>query len=455
MKTMSCRNALALLAATLAVDAGAQDLLTENTLRALLEKRLEAEASPTCALAGFAGEKTVVVRACTAGAASPALEAHAFVEIGSISKALTGILLADMVERGEVTLDATAASLAPKGAKLPRSGDREISLRDLVSQTSGLPRLPPGFQPKDMANPYADFGVDALYAALAKTELARAPGGGYEYSNFGFMWLAELMGRRAGRDFESLAQARLFAPLGMKEAGVRLSPEQGKRLAPGHDSARRPVRAWDMDPALAGVGGIRATTDDMMKLAEALAGRRASPLDAAIRRSQETLFAGPRGGGVAYAWAIVPRPEGKVFWHNGSTSGFHTMLAFSPTARRAAFVVADSPANLDDLALHLVDAGLPLKVKRVAIVLEEALLEEYVGRYELRPGFVLAVTREGGRLITQATGQGPIEVFAEAKDRLFARAIDAQLVIRRGADGKVDGLSLLQGGREALAKRLP
>ena len=63
----------------------------------------------------------------------------------------------------------------------------------------------------------------------------------------------------------------------------------------------------------------------------------------------------------------------------------------------------------------------------------KALLDEYVGRYELRPDFVLAVTREGGRLFTQATGQRPIEVFAEAKDRLFARAVDAQLVIRRDA----------------------
>ncbi len=360
-----------------------------------------------------------------------------------------------MVERGEIALEASAASLAPKGAKLPRRDDRDIRIRDLVSQTSGLPRLPPGFAPKDATNPYADFGVDALYEALARTELARAPGAGYEYSNFGFMWLSELLGRRAGRDFESLAKARLFEPLGMKEAAVRLSPDAAKRLAPGHDPARRPVRAWDIAPELAGVGGFRITPNEMMLLAEALAGRRPGPLDAAIRRSQETLFTTPRGSSVGYAWAVVPRSEAKVYWHNGGTAGFHTMLAFAPGARRAAFVVADSPANLDDLALHLVDPSMPLKAKRLAIALEEAVLEEYVGRYELRPDFVLAVTREGGRLFTQATGQGRIEVFAEAKDRLFARVIDAQLVIRRDAQGKVEGLTLVQGGRESPARRLP
>lgn len=455
MKTKPFRLAIAAACATLGVHAADGDYSTEPALRAVLEKRLEAEETPACAIAGFVGEKTIVARACTAGASSPALVPGAFVEIGSISKALTGLVLADMVERGEVSLDASAASLAPAGAKLPRAGEREIRLRDLVSQSSGLPRLPPGFRPKDMANPYADFTVDALYAALANTELARAPGAAGEYSNFGFLWLSELVGRRGGRDIESLAKERIFEPLGMKEAAVRLGPEAMKRLAPGHDAARRPVPPWDFAPALAGVGGFRVTTDDMMKLAEALAGRRASGLDAAIRRSQEQLFVNPRGSATAYAWQVIPRPAGTVYWHNGGTGGFRTMLAWSPATRRAAFVVVDTGAALDDLALHLVDPGLPAKVKRVAIALEEAVLEEYVGRYALRPDFVIAVTREGTRLFTQATGQGRIEVFAEAKDRLFARAVDARLAMRRGEDGKVEGLTLLQGGREVPAKRLP
>lgn len=455
MKTEPARLVTTLALALASPGVSAQDYTAELALRAALEKRLAAEEGPACAIAGFAGEKTVVARACTPGASAPALVPDAFVEIGSVSKAITGLVLADLVERGEVSLEATAASIAPKDAKLPRSGDREIRLRDLVTQTSGLPRLPPDFRPKDMANPYADTSVESLYASLAITPLARAPGAGYEYSNFGFLWLSELLGRLAGRDFEALAKERVFAPLGMKDAAVRLPPESLRRLAPGHDGARRPVPPWDFAPALAGVGGFRATTDDMMKLAEALAGRRPGPLDAAIRRSQEMLFANPRGGGVAYAWAVVPRPAGTVYWHNGGTGGFRTMLAFAPATKRAAWVVSDSTVALDDFALHLADPGLPLKEKRVAVALDESVLEEYVGLYELRPEFVITVTREGTRLFTQATGQGRFEVFAEAKDRLFARVVDAQLVMRRGEDGKVDGLTLVQGGRRTPARRLP
>lgn len=432
----------------------AQEPGTVEALQALLAKRLAAEERPTCALAGFAGEKTVIAKACTEGASAPTLVPESFVEIGSVSKAVTGLVLADMVGKGEIRLEEPASALAPPGAKLPAKGAREIRIRDLASQSSGLPRMPPGFQSPDQANPYAHFDVAALYEALAGTQPAREPGAGYEYSNFGFMWLSELLGRRARSDFEALAKERVFAPLGMAQAAVRLPPEAMKRLAQGHDPDRRPVRPWDVPVPLAGVGGIRATTLDMMKLAEALAGRRPSALDEAIGRSREALFVSGRTT-VAYAWAVIPRPAGDLYWHNGGTAGFHTMLAWSPTARRAAWVVADSPANLDDFALHLVDPALPAKQRRVAIALERKVLEEYVGRYELRPGFEIAFTREGGRLFSQATGQPRFEVFAEATDRFFLRAFEAQLHFRRSASGEVEGLTLLQGGREMPAKRLP
>lgn len=449
------RHRLHALLATLACTAVlAQEPATIEALQARLEKRLAAEEKPTCAIVGFAGGKTLVAKACTEGATAPTLVPEALVEIGSVTKAITGLVLADMVGKGEIRLEDTAASIAPPGARLPSGDARAITIRDLVTQSSGLPRMPPGYQWNDATNPYARFGVAELYESLARTEPARAPGAGFEYSNFGFMWLSELLGRRAGRDFEALARERVFVPLGITQAAVRLTPEQAKRMAQGHDLERRPVPAWDVPVPLAGVGGIRASTLEMLKLAEALAGRRASALDEAIARSRETLFTSGRNT-VAYAWAVIPQPAGAVYWHNGGTAGFHTMLAWSPTARRAAWVVADSPAVLDDLALNLVDDSIPAKQRRVAIALEEKVLEEYVGRYELRPGFEIAITRQAGRLFSQATGQPVFEVFAEAKDRFFLRAFEAQLQFRRAPAGEVAGFTLLQGGREMPARRLP
>jgi CubicO group peptidase (beta-lactamase class C family) len=91
-----------------------------------------------------------------------------------------------------------------------------------------------------------------------------------------------------------------------------------------------------------------------------------------------------------------------------------------------------------------------------AVVLTEAEAEAYVGRYALAPTFAIKVTRQGARLLAQATGQGANEIFPAGGDRFFLRVVDARLTFTRsaGAGGAVDGLVLHQGGRDAPAPRV-
>ena len=96
-------------------------------------------------------------------------------EIGSIGKAFTGVLLADMVNAGQVKLDDPLQKYVPKSVKVPVNG-QPITLEHLVTQTSGLPRLPDNMVPKDPLNPYADYTVKQMYEFLAKHQLRRAPG---------------------------------------------------------------------------------------------------------------------------------------------------------------------------------------------------------------------------------------------------------------------------------------
>ena len=58
---------------------------------------------------------------------------------------------------------------------------------------------------------------------------------------------------------------------------------------------------------------------------------------------------------------------------------------------------------------------LPVPIERAAVTLAPDVLDRYVGKYELAPGFVLAVTHEGDSLMTQATGQDKVEIFAESE----------------------------------------
>ena len=75
------------------------------------------------------------------------VDADTIFEIGSVTKVFTSLLLADMVQRGEVALDPVAKYL-PSGVKMPERNGRQITLEDLATHTSGLPRLPSNLHPK-------------------------------------------------------------------------------------------------------------------------------------------------------------------------------------------------------------------------------------------------------------------------------------------------------------------
>jgi len=92
--------------------------------------------------------------------------------------------------------------------------------------------------------------------------------------------------------------------------------------------------------------------------------------------------------------------------------------------------------------------------EKKSITVDEAILEKYVGRYELQPGFIITFTREGNRLFTQATGQPKFEVFAESETKFFLKVVDAKVEFVPDADGKVNKMILYQGGQTMEAKRI-
>ncbi|GAA4974169.1 serine hydrolase [Algibacter aquimarinus] len=88
------------------------------------------------------------------------------------------------------------------------------------------------------------------------------------------------------------------------------------------------------------------------------------------------------------------------------------------------------------------------------IVVPEAILETYVGKYELMPGFILDVTREGSQLKTQATGQPVFDIFPKNENEFYLKVVQAQLQFNKNEAGVVDSVTLFQGGREITGKRV-
>jgi serine-type D-Ala-D-Ala carboxypeptidase/endopeptidase len=381
-------------------------------------------------------------------------------EIGSTTKVFTSTILADMVRRGEVSLDDPVAKYLPAEVKMPQRGGKQITLIDLATHTSGLPRMPANFAPKDPNNPYADYTVANLFQFLSGYELTRDIGSKFEYSNMGVGLLGQVLSRRAGMDYEALVRERVTGPLKMENTRIKLSPEMQSRLAAGHNEARQPAANWDL-PTFAGAGALRSDTRDMLTFIAAHLGYVESPLAPAmaamvkVRRSG----AGPQMD-IALAWIVAKREDREIFWHNGGTGGYRSFMGFDPKSRVGVVVLSNmsTPAGVDDIGMHLLDSSAPLaKPAPLKVHVETAIdpktFDRYTGVYQFAPGVTLTVTREDSHFYAQLTGQQKLEIFAEGEKDFFLKVVDAQLTFETNGSGPAGAVILHQGGRDQKAPR--
>lgn len=392
--------------------------------------------------------------------ASPQPDGDTLFEIGSISKVFTSLVLADMIERGEVKPDDPVAKYLPSTVKIPSRNGRQITLLDISMQISGLPRMPNNFKPADLANPYADYDPPKLYEFLSGYTLTRDIGEKYEYSNVAVGLLGHALSLKAGMSYEQMIRKRILEPLGMNATTIKLSPEQQKHMATGHDAGLHPVKLWDLD-ALAGAGAIRSSTNDMLKFLAANMELTDTPLKAAMRRMRSVhRETGTADLEIMMAWHVFHNYGTDLVWHNGGTAGFRTFAGFDPAKKIGAVVLCNTSTDCDDIGRHLVESQWPVAklsppATRKETSLDPKILETYVGAYQLAPTFTITITREEGRLFAQATSQPKFEIFAEKEDEFFLKALDAQISFTKNEAGAVTGMILHQGGADQKAPRTP
>lgn len=281
-------------------------------------------------------------------------------EIGSIGKTFTATLLADMVVKGEVKLEDPAQTFLPESVTMPSHHYQAVTLEDLATHRSGLPRMPTNFDPADPLNPFADYEVNDLYEFLNNHELERAPGGERLYSNVGFGLLGHLLSLEAGMDYETLVATRIAGPLGMESTGIKLDTSMQHRLAPPYayrDGELVPVKNWDVR-TLEGAGALRSSAADMLRYLAAELGLASSPLDEAIALTQQVRGEFP---GIGLGWSVSGTEENKIYAHNGGTGGYRTFTGFSVADKRGVIVMTNSTDSPDDVGIHLMVEDYPLK----------------------------------------------------------------------------------------------
>jgi serine-type D-Ala-D-Ala carboxypeptidase/endopeptidase len=327
--------------------------------------------------------------------------------IGSITKVFTALLLADMVERGEVALDDPVSKYLPDWVEVPSYDGTQITLVDLATHTAALPG---GLNADSIAD------TEQLYEFLSGYTLERAPGEQFEYSNLGVGLLGHVLSLRAGMSYEELLRTRIFEPLGMNSTTITLSDEQHSRTATGYTEvlAVAPSRVTPDLGVMAGAGAVRSTAEDLLTFAAAQLGLFEHPLQSAMQRTVSVSRpAGPPlppDATIRLGWMEL---EGGVLGHNGSTPGYKSALAVRAGAQRAAVALATGQP-VDRIPIHAVTPNVPIRMfealpEEVEIELPENVLERYVGTYRVEE-WTLRIVRKGNRLIVQSVGGRPLSL---------------------------------------------
>jgi CubicO group peptidase (beta-lactamase class C family) len=376
-------------------------------------------------------------------------------EIGSVTKVFTALLLADMAQRHELSLSDPVAKYLPPGTKLPQRGPNPITLFDLATHTSGLPKIPVNVLITDYDDPNADYTAEQLYRFLAGFELPRASGSGYEFSDAGYSLLGIALAKRGDIDLETLLRSRILDPLHMSNTRFAPSLAEKDRLAVGHDAHLQSTPSARL-PDLPGSTGMRSTANDLLDFLSANLGFTKTPLAPAMA----SMIANPRPTGytelkVGMGWHIVTLDGVKMVWVNGQTRGFRSFIGYAPDLHAGVVVLSNSANSIDDVGVHLLDSKAPLKVLHRESPIDQSLFDKYVGRYEVAGQFSLQITHDGNRFFIQVFGQPRAELFAKNNEEFFLRVVDGEVTFQTDPNGRAHSLILKQNGKTQIAQWIP
>lgn len=268
-------------------------------------------------------------------------------EVGSFTKALSGLAVADSVRRGELAMNAPVSTYLPE---LTGTAAGTAKMHDLVTHRAGYPEFDAASLRRaawraPIGDNFLAGDVDTVLAAAATAHLD-VPGT-YKYSTLGAAVAGQAAARAAGLSYPDLMRTRLFGPLGMTHTAVET---ETAHVVGGRSAAGLPAQPWIMKGYAPG-GGVASTADDLTILATAILNGTAPGLDA-LSPSEPGNASNTRVGAF---WQISKWQNGQtITWHNGQTAGYASYVGFDLDHHRATIVLSDiGRPEVTDLGITL------------------------------------------------------------------------------------------------------
>lgn len=253
-------------------------------------------------------------------------------ELGSITKAFTGELLALAVKMGKMKLDDPVSKYLPE---LSESALGRATMEQLATHTSGLPRMP------RKGNLAAVTKADLIeYFKKWQPKIRNIKKS--QYSNIGYGLLGYCLERAFGTDYMTMLNDLLLKPLNMHSTFMSVPAEYEDRYAQGYNRRGRPASHW---PHLAwyAAGGLRSSLHDMILFAKANLGigSVAPHLSDAMHYSHQAFFANGPHRKVALGWFTIEKDVVAIVDKNGGVAGFSTYMGMVPDKKLALVILTN------------------------------------------------------------------------------------------------------------------
>jgi CubicO group peptidase (beta-lactamase class C family) len=366
--------------------------------------------------------------------------------IGSVTKQFTAAAILQLIERGKLKLE---DSIADHYLDAPATW-RPITIRHLLVHTSGIPSY----------TALADFAgslsklcrtPEEIIALTRDAPLDFEPGTQFAYNNSGYVLLGYVIEKVTGQSYARYLEDSIFNPLGLTDTGYDDGASILPRRAAGYrylDAQWKNAASIDMSLPYA-AGALYSTIDDLLRWEGALSGGQV--IGAALLQA---MFA-DHGHAYGYGFVIRKQFDRPLQTHNGGINGFRATLDHYPEDELTVIALSNIEiAPVEKIARELAAIRLGVAEAPRAAPVDPALLDGYVGHYQLGPRFVLTVTRQSDQLFVQATRQPRMEVFAESDRVFFSKVVDVRIAFEVDPRGQARRMVLHQNGGERPGTRI-
>lgn len=386
-------------------------------------------------------------------------------QAASISKPVTAMAVLRLVQEGKLNLDEDVNKKLVSW-KVPENDftkEQKVTLRGLLSHNASIAVGGFGGYSSDKQLPTLLQILDGIPPANSRPlRVDDVLNKKVRYSGGGYVVMQQLLADVTKKPFPEFMQETVFKKLGMTHSTFHqpLPKEFWDSAAVGHTLNWEKLKGnWNTYPEMT-AAGLWTTPSDLARFTIEIQNSKMGKSNKVLSEKVTNEMLTPQVGGRGLGFVLLGKGGSARFVHGGTNDGYISAVDAYIGTGQGAVVMTNSDTSRQ-LLLEIMRSIAKeygwldfLPKEKVIASIDSKIYDNYVGQYQVEPGLILTITNENGKLISQATGEPKLELFAESETDFFQKVANAQIKFVKDSQGKVTGLVLREGGREKPAQKI-